>query len=503
MKRLGLVAALLLAGCGSGAPEGAQLRVTVVGQAGKGLARRLEAETMLPTLVARDGAGRIVPALATSWRFVDDGRSLIMRLRPVKWSDETPLVSADVVAGFRRAVQRREPAILASGLAAADAVAARRAAPARLGVLAPIARVVELRLDAASPLLLDWLAEPGMAVTRTGKAPATLAAYAAAGPDERRVLTRLGKVAAPDQRPAEIIIAATTDSVAAITAFNRGEHDIVIGDGLAGLGDARAGARADALRIDPLFGVYGYAANSRRGALANPGVRRALAMAVDRASLTARFGVGAIVPVDGLRPPSGASNVAAGSRLRPSSRGAPVPAATAPDLAARRAEAVRLLAAAGHSPQQRLRLVLLVPPGRDHRLVAEAVGADLAAIGVDLVISQATDIERRVARGNFELAVVENSLAPADPAALLARWRCSNGAHCNPAADALLDAARRAPPTERPALLDAAEAALMEGPPMIGLFTPVRWALVARSVDGWVPNRAGAHPLARLDVVRR
>jgi oligopeptide transport system substrate-binding protein len=490
MKRLGLAAVLLLAGCGNGAPEGATLRVAVVGTPGAGLAARLEAEATGPTLIARDGSGQIVPGLATSWRFVDEGRSLILRLRPVSWSNGAPLTSADVVAAMRRAALRREPAIIDSGLTAAAAVAARRAGPNRLGVLAPIARVVELRLDAASPLLLDWLAEPALAVTRTGKTPPTLAGYVASGPPQRRVLTRRSRQAAPDQRPAEIIITAATDSAAAITAFARGDTDIVFGDGLAGLGNARTEARADALRIDPLFGVYGYTINPRRGALADPAVRRALTLAIDRAALVSQFGINALVPIEGLRPP--ATNAAARA-AEPS----------APDLGARQDEARRLLAEAGYSPAHPLRLVLLLPPGRDHRVIAEIAGRDLAAIGVVLAVSEVGDIDRRVAAGDFDLAVTEMHIAAADGGALLARWRCDRGLACNPAADALLDAARRALPADRPALLDEAEAALMTGPPMIALFRPVRWALVARGVDGWTPNMSGSHPLARLDVARR
>jgi hypothetical protein len=49
-------------------------------------------------------------------------------------------------------------------------------------------------------------------------------------------------------------------------------------------------------------------------------------------------------------------------------------------------------------------------------------------------------------------------------------------------------------------LLARAEAEWMAAPPLIPLFTPVRWALVSRQVDGWLPNRAGRHPLGRLAV---
>jgi ABC-type transport system substrate-binding protein len=168
----------------------------------------------------------------------------------------------------------------------------------------------------------------------------------------------------------------------------------------------------------------------------------------------------------------------------------------------RLSEARRLLAEAGWSADRPLRLVLLLPPGRDHVGVAERVAADWARIGVFMAITEvdAASHDRIVARGDYDLAVSEATVPVPDAAALLARYRCGAGPHCNPEADALLDAARSSGPDARPLLLGRAEAALMAAPPMIPLFTPVRWALVARNVEGWVPNRAASHPVARLAV---
>ena len=491
-----LAATLLLAGCGRQGPEGSRLTVAVVGDAARpgSLSQRLVAEATQPTLVARDGAGQTVAGLATSWRFVDDGRSLILRLRPAEWSNGRPLVAGDVVSAFRRAGLRREPVLAKAGLAGADDVLARRAPVARLGVMAPIARVVELRLDAASPLLLGWLAEPALGVSSL-KPGVTLAAYVASGPADRRVLTRRAMDASPDARPAEIVIASDIDSKAAIAAFADSKTDIVMGEGLAGLGEARVAARGDVLRIDPVWGVYGYVVNTMRGPLVNAGVRRALALAINRRILAADFGLEAIAPAEGLLPPS--------------LGGAPQPVArtlgsvrTGDDSAARFTEARSLLAAAGWTPEQPLRLVLLLPPGREHRNVAERVAADWAQVGVIMAVSSvdAAAHDRLLARGNFDLAVTEASVPVPDAGALLSRWRCGAGPHCNLAADVLMAEARLAAPAARPRLLAEAEAAMMTGPPMIPLFTPVRWSMVGRGVDGWVPNRAASHPVARLAV---
>ena len=475
-----LAAMLLLAGCGGHDPQAAHLDVTIVGTPWPdGLAARLEAEATMPGLIARDGTGAIVPSLASSWRFVDNDHGLILRLRPTKWSDGRTLGSNDVVAAFRRAALRGEPALGHGGITAAAAIAAGTLPATKLGVLAPIARVVEIRLASASPLLLGWLAEPGLAVTRTNGRD-TLAAYRARGPATARVLTRRDGMAGDAARPSEIKLDSMADPAAAVSRFARGNADIVVGDGLAGLGEARTVARPQMLQVDALWGVYGYIANTRAGPLKDPQLRRALSLVTDRVALAARIGLAAMAPVEGLVPPALSQ-----------------PLAAAPDMAARQAEAATLRA--GKAP---VRLTLLVPPGYDHRVIADRVAADWAPLGVTMAISEADagTIAARVKRGNFDLALTEASLPVPDAAALLARWRCDAGLVCDPAADALLEQARTAAPAERPALIAAAEAQWLQAPPMLPLLTPLRWALVARHIDGWTANRAGSHPLGRLTV---
>jgi ABC-type oligopeptide transport system substrate-binding subunit len=126
----------------------------------------------------------------------------------------------------------------------------------------------------------------------------------------------------------------------------------------------------------------------------------------------------------------------------------------------------------------------------------------LAALGVTVVISEAdaATIATRIKRGTFDLALTEASVAVPDAAALLARWRCDAGLVCDPAADALLEKARAASPTDQSALIAEADARWLTAPPMIPLLTPLRWALVARGVEGWTANSTGSHPLGRLTV---
>lgn len=486
--RLAAGCLLALAACGAPDPNAARLTVTVVGSPWTdGLATRLEDEATRPTLIARDGSGALVPGLASSWRFVDDERSLILRLSPVKWSDASALSANEVVAAFRRAATLGTPALDNAGIATGKT-------PAKLGVLAPISRVVEIRLTAASPLLLGWLADPALAVVRAAPLP-TLGNYTAAGPAKRRTLTRRGGMASDAAQSASIVIASNADAAGAVASFARGDSDIIIGDGLAGFGEARTVARPQMLQVDALWGVYGYVANGLKGPLKDPKLRLALSLAIDHAALAARVGLAAMAPVTGLLPPALASSAAAASLV-----GAPVRPPPF-DMTAQRMLAQQLLVSIT-GKRAPIRLTLLLPPGRDHRVIADQVAADWLALGITLAISQASPaaIADKMQRGEFDLALTEDSLTVPDAAALLSRWHCGVGASCNPAADTLFDRARAAPPSLRPALLAAAEAKWMEGPPMVPLLTPLRWALVARRVNGWTPNPAGSHPLGRLTV---
>lgn len=556
VSSIALWAALLLAACAPAADQDSNLSVTVVGEGDTdhGLSARLAAELRAATLISRDSGGNLVGGLASSWRFVDQGRILILRLRPVKWSDDRPLVADEVVASFRRAARPPAPhrGFRLAGVEGAAANAAGRSTP-RLGVLAPTSRVVEIRLEAPAPQLLDWLAEPGLSVRRLDLP--TLSRYQTVKVDEKDAATgaplrlaRLSEAPEPDTRPAEVTIAATRDAAGAVAEFRRGAVDVVVGEGLAGLLEARVQGRSNELRLDRLHGVYGWRINTRQGALADPALRRLLAERIDRAALVRSFGLAGIQPEAGLLPDSlrAASpppELAAAATLPPGSvetaeaggsGSAPLvaapetpPAALAPEVAppppdapapllspraiVARAMATSAPAALDAPPETTsqpqppsdsplLTLRLLVPPGREHAQVAQRVAADWRSFGVQLVLVEADAATRArlIAEGDFDLAVDDTSLPVPDAAALLDRFRCGQGAYCNDAADALLAAARMVTADQRPGQLAIVERVLREDPPFIGLFGAVRWALVSPRLEGWTSNQSGVHPLGRI-----
>ena len=492
------LALLLLSACGGQNEASAPtLRVEAIGALSDpaGAPRRLLSGATQTGLVGVDAAGQVVPGLAASWRVTANGRSIIFRLRPAKWSDGRPLRASDVVDSFRRIAGGKGPPTrqLLAPIVGAPAVLAGRAPARTLGISAPLDNVVEVALTAPAPELLGVLALPEMAVTRTGKPAPSIGPFRIVQQGEETVRLKPDRSWFDHQevRLGEIALRGETEPVAAMARFTRNAADIVTGGGIAGLGDARTLPAPRMLHLEPAWGVYGYAAGVRSGPLADVRVRRALAMAIDRTALLRQpFAVAAMAPMLGVLPPNlpGAAPI--------------LPDWAALDLPARRAEAARLLLKAGYGPARPLELTVSLPPGREHGAILAAVAADWAPLGV-LVTAQVRSAAGHASQlgGRFELALVERTVPVASATALLLQMRCGQapGGFCAPAADAAIAAALFGADGEaRAAGLAEAQALLVAETPLIPLFTPVRWSLVNPRVEGWADNPAGLHPLAAL-----
>lgn len=469
-----LCAGVLVAAC-SGGPQGGDLAVAVVGEGG--LADDLAEEASRATLIRRGPAGELVPGLATSWRFLDDGNDLILRLAPARWPGAgdrrgPELVARDVISGVRRNGSDGRAALQAAGLAPADTARA------------PIARVVELTPRPPTPQLLDWLADPALAV-RDRRGRLFPGPYAAArdGKGGWR-LDRRGDGARPDARAASIRIVPLAASEA-VVAFGRGDVQLVLGDGLSGLGTARTAGQGRALRLEAVQGVVGLAINAGKSPLTDARLRRALLLASDGDALANRLALAALTPQvrlwDGLPPPDD-------DRARP--------------LAERRALAQALLDEAGYGPETPLRLTLLLPAGPDVRALAETLSAGLGPLGIQIIFQTARPGGFAAARrsGQHDLVWVEQAARIPDVVAHLGQWRCGRARPCNAAADTQLDRAAAAgnDVSARLAAAAAAEGLFMADPAFIPLLRPLRWALVAGDVDGFQPNALGRHPVGRI-----
>lgn len=471
-----LFAALLLAGCGSGASDGPIEVVAIGGDARLTVPARDEAPApnavlllaVAQGLVAFDAAGQLEPALAQRWIVSDDGRSYIFRLRDAEWR-EGRKITADELA-------RRLRAITAPG-------SRNRLAPlfgAIDQIVAVTPEILEIRLKAPRPQFLALLAQPETALLsgKIGSGPFRMAADKRGG----LLLTPAIDAEQPDEAQARYPVRMRHARAAvALVHFDREDADLILGGRFADLPYARVINPPNAqLRFDPAMGLFGLAVVGTRGFLESADNREAISMAIDRAAMIRAFAVPgwravySMVParLDLAAPPARPDWVTMDREQR---------------IAAARA---RVAAWRGNNTQfPRLRVGL--PPGAGSQLLFNRIALDMGQIGI---------IAERVGmNADADLRLIDE-IAPNDSATwYLTRLSCANGLPCGETGDAALSASRVAGSlAERSAKLSEADAAYLVNMPFIPLASPVRWSLVGARLNGFATNARAAHPLHRL-----
>src|SRR5687768_8743955 len=172
-RMLRVLTRLMLCGMIAAAAAGCQPRgdeavdVTVIGEDAPAIADPSAGNLSAPSevllanvaqgLVRFDAHGQIEPGLAERWNVSDDGLSYIFRLASGDWPDGRSINARDVARLLNR--QRRS--------------ASRNPLKDTLGAVSEIVamtdRVIEIRLSAPRPNLLQLLAQPQLAVVRAGQ----------------------------------------------------------------------------------------------------------------------------------------------------------------------------------------------------------------------------------------------------------------------------------------------------------------------------------------------
>jgi ABC-type oligopeptide transport system substrate-binding subunit len=448
-------------------------------------------------LMTLDAGGRPVPGAAESFTVSSDGRLYRFRLRQnLRWSDGAPLTSADFVYSFRRLADPRTGstslAALVDLLENGRAVLGGHLPPERLGVAAPDARTVELRLTSAAPYLPAVLALPAFApvprhvVARFGEAWTRPGHFVSNGPftllewrPGQSVSTQRNPRfhAASTVRLDGVVYYPVADLNAGLRRFQAGELDVLTNFPPEKLDWLRARMPRE-LRLGPSLGVTVYVLNLRNPKFADVRVRQALSLAVDRKLLTDRIVRAGDAPAWGL--------------IRPEFVGYPARKAPAGGAAAHREEARRLLALAGYGPERPLRLELLYHTSEEHKRVAVAIAAMWKQLGVDVSLRNAERqvVEVALRNGDFEVARAAWFASYADPVGLLGLLRggspANSSGYSNPRFDSSLDtAAAIADPARRLAALRATEDLLLADAPVIPLYFLVSRRLVSQRVVGW------------------
>ena len=474
---------MLLAACGTGGdvPDDAPVTVSVIGpvprMTGGGTGRRAMTEPDAVLLAATaqglvrfDAIGQIEPGLAIRWDVSDDGLYYTFRLGPDAAMDA-------------RAVARQ--------LRAAAAPAGRKPLASELSAIAEIVavtdEVVEIRLSAPRPDLLQLLAQPALALTagRGDGGP-----FRIAGREGRaRRAFRLSPLGADDAPPGAGATGAAADIVLrgeraamAVARFKAGKAGVVLGGTFADIAIARTdGGAATTLRIDPATGLFGLIVVDNRGLLSAPENRRALALALDRERIVRLFADGWAART-GLLPP-GTDDL---------------PDPVVPDWSVAALPLRRAAAAATIADWRRrnpdaapARLRIAMPAGPGARMLFALVAQDWRRIGVDSVA---------VAAGAPADLALTDLVAPSSSVAwYLHRFACARGGPCSERADGALRAASAAPdPVSRTARLADADRILSDLDLFIAIATPLRWALVAPNLRGYRDNPRAVHALDRL-----
>lgn len=343
-------------------------------------------------------SGGLAPGLAQTWRNRDPLTWRFTLRENLVWSDGVPLTADDVVWTARRAVDPRTGfADLGDFFAVRGAAAALRgeAPPEDIGVSAPDERTVIFELDrpvGLFPVLMrEFYPLPRHAVEAQPEDWIRPEHWVCAGPyrlaDQGALRYRLEKNArfsAADSVSVEAIeVTVIEDGAARTRAFRAGDLDLADrppGDQIGFLRE-RLGDQLRAYDAPILTYVK---VNCAQPQLADPRVRRALFMALDRPRINGQFFNGEATPA---------------ARIIPDPEAGPAPGPR-PDAAR------RLLAEAGFDASNPLTLTVRATAGDRDRL-AVAMMDDLAAAGVqaELLASYPLDLYQAVDAGEYDLAL--------------------------------------------------------------------------------------------------
>ena len=275
------------------APQGA-VKVTLIGSAPKvrdpALAVLTPAEAALVGNVAQglvrlDATGNIVPGLAERWNVSDDGLSYIFRIASANWPDGRKITAQQVARILKRSLGPSSVNPLKDTAGAID------------DIVAMTDRVIEIRLRAPRPNLLNLLAQPEFGILRDGVGTGPFQINPKA--EQAGGLRLFREIPGSDEDSAEreevtLNAAAARDAIA---QFVSGKTDLVLGGTFADLPYAqRTKLPRGSLRYDPASGLFGLVPTRSGSFLDDKDSRALLSQAIDRDALVEALRVPGLAP---------------------------------------------------------------------------------------------------------------------------------------------------------------------------------------------------------------
>mgnify|MGYP005840335561 CR=1 FL=1 len=454
-----------------------------------------------------------LPAVAESWTVSGDGRRYRFRIRETaRWSDGLPVVAADFLAAWERALrpgQGTPYAYMLHGISgAADYNQSGEGPFSELGVHVLGERELEVVLEEPIPYFLSllmhpvWYPVPSHRLSEDGGGSragewTTVGGFTGNGPfrlvdwkPNQYVVTAKNPYYwdAARVRLEGIRFYAFDEPGAEERAFLAGQLHITDS-----LPPARVGAYRERnspdLRVDPYLGTYYILPNLREGVLGDERVRKALSLSIDRSLLVGNL-------------------LGAGQEAALGFVPATMPDYDPPDFPGYDPGRAReLLAQAGYPGGEGFpKLEYLFNSSESHRKIAEALQAiwrEELGIEISLLNQEWRTYLQRRASGDFQLARAVWIGDYVEPSTFLDLWTSESGNNWagwrNVRYDALMEAARSATGTEaRMKFYREAETILIGEQVVIPLYFYVTAYLKDPALKGWPSNLLDWHPFKYL-----
>jgi oligopeptide transport system substrate-binding protein len=440
--------------------------------------------------------GEPLPGAAERFEVSADGLVYTFNLRAnAQWSDGSPVTAADFLASYQRILRPATPAPKAYLFFAVKNARAFLTGAltdfSAVGFAAPDARTLVVTLAQPTPRFPhyvasgSWLPVNPRAVAQHGRTWTQPGHFVGNGPfvltewrQQQRIVVQKNPRyhAAARVQLDEIQFLRFDSGDTEERAYRAGQVDVTMSVPFTKI-DTYIKERPAELQRAPAAETRFLSFNTRRPALADPRVRRALSLAINRVQIVERITRGGQAPAALFVPPAftGAASVA------------PLP----PDSEIAR----RLLAEAGFPGGKNFPRLELTAWSPTQSPVIEAIQARWKQeLGIDaaIVIHEAKVHLAAFASGDFDIAFTTSSplVDVADPLALLANFTSAapnNYARwSSPDYDRFLaDASSATDPLRRNALLAEAEALLVREAPIAPLYFNTRLWLQSPRVQNW------------------
>ena len=418
-------------------------------------------------LVTFDKEGRVIPALASRWIVTDDGMSYIFRLNKIAWNDGKAVTADQVAVLLNSRIAALRNGRLGSELAAVDRA------------VSMTGKVVEIRLKAPAPNLLELMAQPEFGLVQKGSGSGPMQAQAN-GPAMRfqlRGLDEKGKAILKSERLTMLPVTAPV----ALARFNAGQTDFITAGRFQHLPALEAAKISNgSIQFDPVPGLFGLLIVKAGPFLSNQANREALAKGINRPKMLSSFGLLAWQETLSIVPEN-----------MPNRDPISKPDWFTKNFESRQIEA-RLAIARWKSANGKIRRLRIgLPPGAGSRILFARLRSDFAAIGLN--------IEAVAYDKDPDIVLIDHIAEISSPSWYLSQLSCAATIICDSQADALVAAARMSPnKNDRQRLLGEAETRLQTHRNFIPLANPISWSVTRNGLRGYAPNARGWHLLQYL-----